>query len=153
MNLRYKINSQAASSLAEVLAAVTILGISAAGLMAAMANGFRTVEFARENQRATQILMEQAEMIRLYSWDQINSPGIVPTNFTAVFDPQADGGKGLSYRCKVAIANVPSSVFSTSYAANMRQVTLILNWTSKDVPRSRTNYTLVAKDGFQNYVY
>ena len=145
--------TQAASTLMEVLAAVTILGICAAGLMGALAGGFRTVQLARENQRATQILMEQAEMVRLYSWDQINTPGVVPTNFPAAFDPQATGGNALTYTCKVAIANVPSSVFSTSYSTNMRKVTLILNWTSKSLPRSRTNCTLVAKDGFQNYAY
>lgn len=148
-----KNRSHAASTFVEVLAAVTVLGICAAGLMGAIASGFRTIQLARENQRATQILMEQAEMIRLYSWEQINRPGVVPTNFISVYDPQAENGGGLTYTCRVSIASIPASSFSTSYSTNMRKVTLVLKWSSKDILRARTNYTLVARDGFQNYVY
>ena len=153
MKLQVSTKAQAGTSLTEVVAAVAIMAICAAGLMASLANGFRTMQLARENQRATQILMEQAEMIRLYSWDQINRAGVVPTNFTASYDPQSVNGGGLTYNCKVKIENIPSSVFSTSYSTNMRKVTLILNWTSKSISRNRTNYTLVARDGYQNYAY
>lgn len=143
----------AATTLVEVLAAVTILAISAAGLMGALANGFYTINMARENQRATQILMEQAEMIRLYNWDQVNKPGFIPTKFTAVYDPQNQNGGGVTYTGTVAITSIPTSVFQASYATNMRLLTLNLKWTTKNIPRTRTITTLVSKDGLQNYVY
>ena len=142
--------AQAGTTLTEVVAAVAILAICAAGLMGALANGFRTIQLARENQRATQILMEQTEMIRLYNWDQVNTPGFIPTHFVSVYDPQAVSSGGINYTGTVAITSVP---FSASYATNMKQLTLTLNWVSKKLPRTRTVTTLVSKDGLQNYVY
>ena len=150
MKLQPKANPEAASTLTEVLCASAILAISAAGLMGALANGFFTIQLARENQRATQILMEQTEMIRLYNWDQVNAPGFIPTNFTAVYDPQNANRGGATYTGTVAITSVP---FSANYATNMRQLTLTLRWNTKGVPRTRTLTTLVSKDGLQNYVY
>lgn len=137
--------------MAEVLCAVTVLAICMAGLMGALANGFFNMRMTRENQRATQILMEQAEMIRLCKWDQVTNSGFIPTSFTAVYDPQAYGaGQGVTYTGAVAIASVP---FTANYSGSMRQITLTLNWATKSVNRSRTLITYVAKDGLQNYVY
>jgi len=153
MKLRHAKKSRSASTITEVLVASVIMAISAAALMRALAGGFKTMQRARENQRATQILMEQAEMIRLYSWEQVNRPGVIPTQFTVPYDPQRPGGGGLYYTCKVSITDVPASAFSTSYSANMRLVKLMLEWKSNSLMRYRTNYTLVARDGFQNYVY
>jgi type II secretory pathway pseudopilin PulG len=150
MKIKSQQSTESASTLAEVLAAVTVLAICAAGLMGALANGFRTVQFARENQRATQILMEETEMIRLYTWDQVNKPGFIPTSFIAAYDPQSANGGGLNYTGAVAITSAP---FSASYATNIKQLTLTLNWSSKKVARTRTVTTLVSKDGLQNYVY
>ena len=150
MKLNRPTKSQAGTTLTEVVAAVAILAICAAGLMGALANGFRTIQLARENQRATQILMEQAEMIRLYNWDQVNTPGFIPTHFITVYDPQSYNGGGINYTGTVAITPVP---FTASYGTNLRQLTLTLNWTSKTLPRTRTITTLVSKDGLQNYVY
>jgi len=150
MKIKLLRNTEAASTLTEAVAAVAILAICAAGLMGALANGFRTMQLTRENQRATQILMEETEMIRLYTWDQVNTPGFIPTYFTSAYDNQSPDGGGLYYTGRVTIASVP---FSSSYAANLRQLTLTLTWSSKKLPRTRTCTTLVAKDGLQNYVY
>ena len=150
MKIKLQQNKKSGSTLPEVLAAVTVLAICAVGLMGAMANGFRTIQFARENQRATQILMEETEMIRLYTWDQVNTPGFIPSTFTAAYDPQSTGGGGLYYNVTVSITDPP---FSTSYSSNIKQLTVTLDWTSKKISRSRTITTLVSKDGLQNYVF
>ena len=151
MKLRRKSNLEAGSSLAEVICAVAILGMCAAGLMGAMANGFFGMNLTRENQRATQVLMEQAEMIRLYNWDQVNTPGFIPTSFTTVYDPNNTAGKkGCTYTGLVTISPV---TFTSNYSMNMRQLTLTLKWNTKGVARTRTLTTLVSKDGLQNYVY
>src|SRR5215471_19700052 len=147
MKLKLQHRTEAASTLTEVVAAIAILAISTAGLMGALANGFFSMQLARENQRATQILIEQAEMIRLYNWDQINTPGFIPGQFTALYDPQ--NGSGVTYTGRVAITAVP---FAANYATNMRQLTLTLNWVTRQVPRSRTVTTFVSQDGVQNYV-
>ena len=113
---------------------------------------FFTLRMARENQRATQIILEKVETIRLYTWDQVNSNGFVPRTFTDYYDPQAlSGSRGVLYSGTMAITNVP---FSTSYSTNLRHLTVTLSWnTAGTMPRFRTLSTLVAKDGLQNYVY
>lgn len=151
MKLRHSTKRESGSTLTETICAVAVLAICMAGLMGALANGFFGMKLTRENQRATQILMEETEMIRLYNWDQINTPGFIPTTFTALYDPQQEGGGGITYTGAVAITSVP---FSTSYSTNMRQLTLTLTWkSSKDILRTRSTTTLVSKDGLQNYVY
>jgi type II secretory pathway pseudopilin PulG len=151
MKLRHANKSESGSTLTEVIFAVTILAICMSGLMGALASGFLGMKLTRENQRATQILMEETEMLRLYNWDQINDPGFIPTHFTTVYDPQKTDGGGLIYTGTVAITSVP---FTASYSTNLRQLTLTLTWQStKDILRTRTTTTLVSKDGLQNYVY
>jgi len=150
MKLRTSANLQAATTLTEVVAAVAIVAISAAGLMGALANGFFSIQMTRENQRATQILIERTEMARLYNWDQINTPGFVLTNFIASYDPQSANGGGLSYTGSVAVASFP---FSANYATNLRQLTVTLKWETKGINRTRTLTTLLGRDGLQNYIY
>lgn len=151
MKLQRKSNQEAGATLVEVVFSVAILAICFGALMGALANGFFGMQLTRENQRATQILMQEAEMIRLYSWDQINTPGFIPTAFTEQYDPNSNNGNyGCTYSCTVAIDAVP---FAANYASNMRQLTMTVNWTTKGIARTRKLVTLVSKDGLQNYVF
>ncbi len=140
------------TTMVDVVAAMVILAIMVGALMGSFSYGFFMMQLARENQRATQILLEKAETIRLYRWDQVNTPGFIPDTFTDVYDPQApDGSQGITYNGTVSISNVTSSA---SYADNLRQLTINLQWTTaRNFARSRTLSTLIAKDGIQNYVY
>src|SRR3954464_142977 len=61
----------AAFSLVETTVGMSILGTVAAALMTGVTTGFFTMQLARENLRATQIMLEKVETIRLYTWDQI----------------------------------------------------------------------------------
>lgn len=153
MRIHSSKRAEAASTLAEVLTATAVLGVVTAGILAAVFSGFFIIERVRENQRATQIILEKVETIRLYSWSQINSNGFIPSSFSQPFDPQAgEGSKGITYRGSFEISPFP---YTTSYSDNMRQVTVTLRWTSegKNIPRTRTFVTYIAKNGLQNYVY
>lgn len=144
---------QAGGTLVEVVVATAIIAIMAAGLISSLGYGFLVTQLARENQRATQILLEKAEVIRLYNWDQFNyTNNFVPTTFTAVYDPQAPTNtQGIVYNGTLALSNFPSG---PSYATNLRQITITLNWTTANrVPHYRMLTTQIAKDGLQNYVY
>jgi prepilin-type N-terminal cleavage/methylation domain-containing protein len=143
---------QRGSSLVEVVVAVAILAIFAAGVLNSFGYGFFITEVMRENQRATQIMLEKLETVRLYSWTQVNTPGFIPASFTEVYDPQSPTSPGITYTGTLSIDAMPGT--STSYGANMRQLTVTLNWvTGGRVPHSRTLTTFIAKDGLQNYVY
>ena len=140
---------QAAYTLTEVVVSTAILGTCAGSFMAGFGSGFFTIELTRENQRATQILIEKTETIRLYSWDQINTPGFIPTEFTEQYDHRNNGG--ITYTGRVAIADSPLD--GASYKSDVRQLTVTLAWSTKGVPRERSITTFIAKDGLQNYVY
>jgi type II secretory pathway pseudopilin PulG len=140
-------------TLVDVIMSIALLGVMAGGILGSFRYGFFTLQLLRENQRATQILLEKVETLRLYSWDQVNTPGFIPSNLpTEYYDPQAPvGSQGAAYHGTLtAPASVP---FSTSYSTNMRQLTLTLNWTTRNISHTRSLTTYIAKDGVQNYVY
>ena len=141
-------------TLVDVVMAVAMLGIMAGGIFGSFRYGFFTLQLVRENQRATQIILEKVETIRLYSWDQVTSTNgffTIPATFPDVYDPQAEvGSQGTAYTGTVTIA--PCSLPS-SYAASMRQLTITLSWTTRDILHTRSLTTYIAKDGIQNYVY
>ena len=153
MKICCKTNQQRGTTIAEVVISTFILSIMATGIIGCFAYGFYVMELARENQRATQIILEKFETVRLYNWDQVLTPGFIPTSFDDVYDPQqaGTGGGGVAYHGTVTVTNV---AFNTSYSANMRQLVVTLSWnSSRNLTRTRTMNTLVAKDGVQNYVY
>jgi type II secretory pathway pseudopilin PulG len=138
-------------TLVDVVIAVAILGIMGGGIFGSFRYGFFTLQLVRENQRATQIILEKVETIRLYSWDQINTPGFVLDSFTEKYDPQdSTNDAQLTYTGTVTLANCP---LISSYAVNLRQVTVTLQWMTRNIPHSRSLTTYIAKDGIQNYVY
>ena len=145
--------SERGTTLSETVVATGVLAISIAGILSAVFSGFFVVERVRENQRATQIILEKVETLRLYSWSQVNSNGFIPTSFTAEYDPQAtNNAKGIIYKGSFEIAPFPYA--SANYKDKMRQVTVTLSWTSaRKQPRTRSFVTYIAEDGIQNYVY
>ena len=141
-----------AFTLAEVVIATMIVTVSATALMGCFNLSFFIMQMARENQRATQVILEKAEAIRLCNWDQVNTSGFIPATFTDYYDPTAtNGSKGAVYNGTCAVSAFPDG--SVSYATNMRTLTIIVRWNTKSVARARTNITLIVKDGIQNYVY
>jgi hypothetical protein len=139
-------------TLVDVIMAIGLLGVMAGGVFGSFRYGFFTLQLARENQRATQILLEKVETLRLYSWDQVNATNFIPANLPPeYFDPQANStNRGAVYNGTVALTSCP---LGSSYATNMRQVTVTMNWTTHNVPHTRSLTTYIAKNALQNYVY
>jgi uncharacterized protein (TIGR02598 family) len=139
-------------SLVEVVMAMVILGISVVALLSGVTSGMLTMQMAQENLRATQIMVERTETLRLYNWDQLTTPGFIQTSFTERYDPSStnSSGAGPIYTGTVAIAAVP---MSTAYSAEMKQVTVSLNWTTSGINRTRSFTTYVARNGLQNYIF
>ena len=140
---------QEAFSLVEVTIGMGIIGTSAVALFAGFTSGFFNMEMARENLRATQIMLEKTETIRLYSWDQINMAGFVPATFSAPYDPNSTNS-GIIYNGRLIVSGCPLPV---SYSNDMRQITVSLNWRTGNLDRSRTFTTYIARNGLQNYIY
>lgn len=150
MNIRLSPGKAKAFTLIEVILSVTIIGIAAAGLMGGITGSFFVMRMARENQRATQVMLERAEALRVFSWTQITN-GSLPTTFTDWY--MTNGGPGAVYSGTITITNVPFSCSTSSYNTNMYEIDINVTWTTDGVNRSRTMSTYVARDGMQNYVY
>jgi len=152
MRIHCRKHPESGTTLTEVVIATVILAISIAGILTAIFSGFFMVGRVRENQRATQIILEKVETIRLYSWTQVNTSGFIPATFSETYDPQAATGyKGITYQGQFAISPFP---YATSYQDKMREVTVTLSWTSeRNLQRTRSFTTYIAEDGVQNYVY
>jgi type II secretory pathway pseudopilin PulG len=142
-----------AYTIPEVMLGVAVMAVMFVSLYMGFTQGFAVIQLARENLRATQILQEKMETIRLYTWEQINpaiSPGFVPPTFTAHFYPAGGTNQGVVYNGTVTIGNAP---LSESYAGDLKQVDVQVTWTSGNVQRSRTMQTLVSRYGLHNYIY
>lgn len=140
-----------AYSIVEVLVAVAVFGVMFVSLYTGISAGFAIIQLARENLRATQILQEKLETIRLYTWDQINTPSFVPTNFLDRFYAvDTNDNSSLVYTGAVTIAKAP---LSESYSSELRQITVKVSWASGGIAREREMTTLVTRDGLQKYIY
>lgn len=150
-----------AFSLLEVLIGMVILMIAVVSLYAGISSSVSLTKAAREDLRATQIMLERMEGIRLYNWDQLVYSNMIPTDFTTSYYPVAISGQstGITYRGSLRITNLTLSP-PASYANNMRAITVTVFWTnfyganmSDKLVRSRTMTTYTARDGIQNYVF
>lgn len=138
-----------AYTLVEVLVAFIIVGVGAAALLAGLLWITTSTRMARETMRASQIMEEKLDTLRLCSWRQLNSNGYIQTNFTAPFAP-SNSATWITYTGNITIANAP---FTEMYSSRMRQVTVSLKWPSGARIRSSQMTTLVAEYGMQTYIY
>ena len=140
----------AAFSMAEVAISMAVIGTVVGAMLTGITSGFFTMQMARENLRATQIMLEKVETIRLYTWQQVTNVGFIPTYFTNRYDPNSTNSQGLKYFGSMVITNAP---VGTSYSDNMKQLNITINWTTGQLPRTRTFTTYIAKNGLQTYIY
>lgn len=148
--IHLKKRAATAFTIMEVIVAAAITGITFVSLYGGISAGFGIVALARENLRGTQILQEKMETIRLYTWDQICRPGFIPTNFVDDFQGSTGVVSGLVYTGSVLIVSAP---VSEVYAADLKQITIKVQWKSGKALRRREMMSFIAKDGLQSYIY
>lgn len=130
---------------------MAIVGIIVLAIYSGISFGISSIRMARENLRATQILLEKTESLRLYTWEQLNTAGFVPKNFTVPYDVTVTNtNAGVLYYGTITIIRFPNNV---SYADDLRRVKVELNWQTGSMPRTREILTYVSKSGIQNYLY
>ncbi len=132
------------------MVAVAIVGICFSSLFTAITMGVSLMRTSREGQRATQLEVEKFEEIRLYTWDQINSNGFIPSTFTASFDPTSTNNGGVLYSGTVTITN---SSITGSYSNDLKKIKVQLTWTSGNTVITQSMSSFVAHYGMQNYIY
>ena len=151
---------QSAFTLMEAMVAVFVLGVLGAGLAAAFSSGLSVMDAERDNLRATQIMMQKMETIRLLTWSQGTNSNFAPTNFTDYYDPTGtnNNSSGAVYAGNYSVGPAPTNIPS-AYRSNMRLVTVTVYWTNypahgrPPIVQSRQMQSCVARYGMQNYVY
>ena len=156
--IRANRRGEAAFSLPEVVIALVIVATLLVALYAGFTAGFTVMKSARESLRATQILIQRAEVLRLYNWTQVrNTNSFLKPSFVEYYDPLgvAAGNYGVKYVGTVRTNAV--NISGANYVKDMRSVTMTIFWTNRigrtNVTFSRQLETYVARYGVQNYVY
>ena len=118
---------QSAFTLVEVMVGVGVMGMMLVTLYAGIEFGLKEMRLARENIRATQVLEEKMEVVRLFNWDQvINLPGYIPTTFTAPFfanNPTNPPPGSFTYTGTVLVTAAPLTDFSHTSSSTHRAET------------------------------
>ena len=149
-----------AYSLPEVVIAAAVLGMLSVSLLAAFSSGLTVVRSGRENMRATQILLQKMETIRLFTWSQTRDTSLAATDFSEYYDPTRTNTQsgGVMYRGFYSNSVAPDTI-PAAYRDKMRTTTVTVFWTNyltgtnSAVVHSRQFQTYVARYGMQNYVY
>jgi Tfp pilus assembly protein PilV len=160
---RVRAQNQQAFTLIEVMVAVCVIVVAVTTIFASMTLGFSMTESSRENLRATQIMLDKMEGVRLYNWSQVtNSAYLIPafTNWfyeTNNIGEENAAGNGVQYTGLVHVVSVP---FTNAYSANMVEVDVLIGWISSgngwygaNNVHTRTMSTYVSMNGMQNYIY
>ena len=157
--------SARAFTIVEALVAACVVGVLFTSLYAGITAGFGALNSARENLRATQVMIDKMETLRLYSWNQVatfgTSTSYIPSTFTESFYPTTTNysastvstgsttGSGFTYYGTVEVA---SAGFTQNYSNSVKLVTITLRWTN-GMARSQSMSTYTAQYGIQNYIY
>ncbi len=137
-----------AFTIVEIMVATCLFTICVATVFLGMSSGYATIESARENLRATQLLLEKFEAVRLMTYDQLWSPSVTNYTTNAYYDIQSTSG--VRYTLTVSVSsNLPVS----TYRNDISLVTMRVSWTSGAINRQKTMYSYAAKSGLQQYVY
>lgn len=155
MQLKHQKRTKAAGAftLIEVIVCMAVIGVVFVALYGGMAWGYTTIKMARENLRATQILVEKMEEMRVYTWDQITAGNFIPKTFTASYYPSGSttNAQGIVYSGTVDV-NTRLNLHN-NYDDQMALITVTLNWTTGKLNRTRSVSTIASRYGLQNYLY
>ena len=145
---------QGGFSLVEVLIGSAIVGIFFLSFFAMTGTGFNMVKSSRENLRATQIILNRMEGVRLFNWDQLSDTNKLPPTFTESYDPSSTNGNTGTVYTGTMTVTTPAMNPTSTYASNgVKQVTVSLTWNSGGMNHTRTMSTYISRYGAQNYVF
>jgi len=153
--MRIQINKGLSSgfTFVESLVAIVAGAVMLTALYSSFTFGYGAVKLAREDLRATQILLERLEQLRLTSFSSLQSG-----TYKDYFDPSGtNNGSGGAVYTITLITNAPTStdmpVQPVFYMNKMRKITATATWTNANQVRTRSLQTYASQNGIQSYVY
>jgi prepilin-type N-terminal cleavage/methylation domain-containing protein len=141
-------------SLMEVLVAVLVLTTISTAFYLGLSSCFSVVKASREDVRATQIMMQKLEAVRLCTWSELSK-----FTFKEPYDPvgSTNNTSGMYYFGSVSNSPATTIPGTASYLNNMCLVTVNLVWTnfnnSTPIVHTREMQTHYARYGLQSYIW
>jgi prepilin-type N-terminal cleavage/methylation domain-containing protein len=143
-------------TLIETIVATVIAAVILPTLYACFGAGFSMMQGTRENLRATQVVVQRMEAVRLASYNTIQNSALFPTNVTEYYCPsgQNSGSGGTAYTVSYNCAPIPvvAGGMPINYRTNMVLITVTASWNSGKVRHSTSMQSYVARYGVQRYV-
>jgi hypothetical protein len=145
---------EGAFTVPEALIAVLLAALMLVALYGCFASGFSMMRVSREDLRATQIILQRMERLRLCTFDQVQNPNINPPIVMEYFDPvnKDKGGGGVGYTVTFTSSYPPMGTVPLAYRTNMLLVTVKASWISGKNKCNRSMQTYVTRDGIEGYV-
>lgn len=144
----------AAYTLVEVMVATFLLAILMIVFFAGFSQGYSGLNTTRQDLRATQILTQKAEAVRLCTWTQLTN---LPASFQEYYTSSTTNSGSTTYFGTIAITSATNIPNSVSYFSTVKLVTISVVWTNyiKDraISHSRQMQTMASRDGMVNYIY
>ena len=139
-------------TLAESMVAVAMGAVLLTALYGGITFSYGTIKLSREDLRATQVLVEQMEKLRLTPYANLG-------NFTTNI-PFGNGSTGAFYTISIATAAPTASDLVSPgvsnpqvyYTDSMLRITATATWTNSNIQRTRILQTFAAKKGIQGYI-
>ena len=138
----------------EVLVALLVLVTITVAYYLGLSSCFSAVKSSREDVRATQIMMQKLEAVRLCTWSELTN-----FSFKEPYDPlgSTNNTAGMYYFGTVTKSAATTIPATSSYLNNMCLVTVSLLWTngggSNALVHSRQMQTHYARYGLQSYIW
>ena len=147
------LSSNSAFTLIETIVATLLAAIMLPTIFAGIAAGFSIVQVTRENLRATQVIVQRMEALRLASYKTLQDPAAYPPNFTEYYSPsgKTNGSAGTVYKVTYSCAPGPITL-PPSYRSNILFITVTAAWTSGNVQHTRSMQSYFTRYGIQRYV-
>jgi len=152
LRARGSLGGTGAFTLMEVVVAAMVLMTISVAFYLGLSSCFSVVKASREEVRATQIMTQKLEAVRLCTWSELTN-----FSFKEPYDPSGttNNASGVYYYgnvTKSAAATIPNTV---SYLNNMCLVTASLTWTNSrgTAVYKRKMETHYARYGLQSYIW
>jgi hypothetical protein len=138
----------------EVIVAVLVLSTISTAFYLGLSTCFSVLKTSREDVRATQIMMQKLEAVRLCTWSELSN-----FSFSEPYDPtgSTNNTAGVYYFGTVTKGPASAVPGSASYFNNMCVVTVSVVWTNNagSSPKvfSREMQSHYARYGLQSYIW
>jgi type II secretory pathway pseudopilin PulG len=157
---------RAAFSLVEAMIGTMIIGVLFVAMYTGISASFGIIIAARENLRATQIMLDRMEEFRVYKYTWVTNSSNFPSNWSEPYFPSStnyaasDINTGSNINSNTGgflyygtLSVTPITTFTdVTYGSSLYLVTVTLNWTNGAV-RTRTMSTIYSQYGMQSYLY